>query len=224
MGLLGEAAARAALEPMIPDWEQQFQRVGQWTEEPVAQSANQIFSDSTFEWLMSQLAGNSDRAVATSSAGRLFDAAGVLCGLGPAASFEGHHAIALEGMCRGEADPWPFEIDRSAQPWRIRTGPVLEALLRERAHGADPTLLATRFHATLAALIAEVVCLIREQWGMMPVALSGGCFQNARLLTGAVEGLRRHGIEALHHRRVPPNDGGIALGQAVIAAQRLARR
>jgi hydrogenase maturation protein HypF len=99
---------------------------------------------------------------------------------------------------------------------------MIEALLDARARGVEVPVLAAKFHATLAAMIVEVIDRLREESPGFPVALSGGCFQNGALLRQVVEGLRARGLEPLHHRRVPPNDGGIALGQAAVACQRLA--
>lgn len=238
--LLGADRAREVLAPLRPGWERALAEIGDWREEPGASEMAGGATEEMFGALVHLLARRPDRFVATSSAGRLFDTVGVLAGLGPAVSFEGQHAIALEALAAdAEAEPWPFEVKGAPQqscgatgvgnrpatalspPLLIRLGPMFEALLADRAEGASPGLLAARFHATLAEMIAEVVCAARARCGNLPVALSGGCFQNARLLGGVVAALRRRGIEPLHHRRVPPNDGGIAFGQAVVAAQRL---
>lgn len=178
-------------------------------------------------WLAQALAREPARHTATSSAGRLFDAVGVLLGMSPAASFEGEHAVALESLAlrarSGQAPAWPVEIDRSRRPWQLRVTPALHALLEASEAGVDAATLSARFHTTLAAGIIEVVCGLTEETGRIPVVLSGGCFQSAVLLRGVAAGLRAEGLEVLDHRRVPPNDGGIALGQALAAAMRLER-
>jgi hydrogenase maturation protein HypF len=89
---------------------------------------------------------------------------------------------------------------------------------------APPPVVAARFHNTLASAIHEMCLRMRKEHGLKRVCLSGGTFQNMRLLTLTVRALRASGFELFLHRRVPPNDGGIALGQAAIAAERIAQR
>jgi hydrogenase maturation protein HypF len=87
-----------------------------------------------------------------------------------------------------------------------------------------PAAIAARFHATLADVIARTAAGVRERHGIARAALSGGVFQNARLLAAATRALEAAGFDVLRHRQVPPSDGGLALGQAAIAARWLARR
>src|SRR5262249_32722035 len=104
--------------------------------------------------------------------------------------------------------PYPYGPDYDLRP-------VVRALVDE-----PPAVVAARFHATLAAMIVDAARRAR----LPTVALSGGCFQNRRLTETARRWLGRDGFEVLIHRRVPPNDGGVALGQAAVAAHRHARR
>lgn len=156
---------------------------------------------------------------ATSSAGRLFDAVASLSGLRQRCGFEGQAAMELEWACGEETgDGWPFDLapgpggpqgPELVADWR----PALEALLDERARGVAAALLASRFHDTLARLIVEVA----RRSGEERVVLTGGCFQNRVLTERAVSRLRAAGLKPSWHQRVPPNDGGLALGQAVLA-------
>jgi hydrogenase maturation protein HypF len=153
--------------------------------------------------------------VPTSSCGRLFDGVAALAGVRYEVNFEGQAAIELEAL----ADPacqehYDFEISGEDLDFR----PMMEQIVRE---AAPAPLVAARFHNTLARAIHEVCLRLRGETGLERVCLSGGTFQNMRLLAVAARALRASGFELFFHRQVPPNDGGIALGQAVIAAERL---
>ena len=99
--------------------------------------------------------------------------------------------------------------------------PIFEAILDDLMSGVPVREIGLRFHQTIAQVIREGAISIREEAGLTMVALSGGCFQNRLLLSRAIPLLRQSGFEVLLHRQVPCNDGGIALGQAVIAAATL---
>ncbi|MGE5134607.1 MAG: carbamoyltransferase HypF [Gemmatimonadota bacterium] len=166
------------------------------------------------------LARSGLRAPATSSAGRLFDAAAALLGVRDAINYEGQAAIELEQL----ADP----RERSGYRAGVRPGGVVQAagadLIRavceDLAAGTAPGVIAARFHHGVAALIEDCCLLLRERTGLAAVALSGGVFQNLLLLSAVVERLEARGFRVLTHQRVPCNDGGISLGQAVVAAAR----
>jgi hydrogenase maturation protein HypF len=149
-----------------------------------------------------------------SSMGRLFDAVAALCGLRQRNRFEGEAAMALEqaagnaGAERAYAFPLT-ETDGGEPEWELDWRPALRAMLADLAAGADAGGVSARFHAGLAAAIAAAAARIGEP----RVVLTGGCFQNARLTEAAVAALRNAGFQPLWHRTIPPNDGGIALGQ-----------
>ena len=143
----------------------------------------------------------------TSSVGRLFDAVAALSGVRARSSYEGQAAMELEALASPGAAPYPFAVEGGVIDWR----PMIAPLLADRA---DAPRAASRFHATLVAWIAAL------SEGRPRVALSGGCFQNARLATDALVALEARGIDARLPARVPANDGGLALGQAWIAARR----
>lgn len=152
-------------------------------------------------------------------AGRVFDAAAALILSQPRSGFEAQLAMRLEQTAEGEAEPWPFALDLSCTPFQIDLRPMWRALTQDLAANVPAPRLAARLHATVAAASAEAVEKVALGEGHLPVVLSGGCFANARLTR---ELLRRlEGFEVKLPRRVPPGDGGLALGQAAIAAARL---
>ncbi|MBX3274631.1 MAG: carbamoyltransferase HypF, partial [Sandaracinaceae bacterium] len=146
------------------------------------------------------------RTPRASSVGRLFDAIAALTGVATESRFEGEAALRLEALAAPGAAPYPMPYVAGALDW----GPMLEAILADR----DAARVASRLHATLARAIREVA--LRE--GARRVALAGGCFANARLAEDARALLSAEGVEVLLPARVPPGDGGLALGQAWVAA------
>jgi hydrogenase maturation protein HypF len=159
--------------------------------------------------------------VPTSSCGRLFDAVAAIIGLRREVTFEGQAAIELEAIADpGEQGRYPFAIE-DGDLWQVDFRPAIERIAQEAAAGVARGAVAARFHNTLAAAVVETCRRIRGPAGPARVCLSGGTFQNVRLTESAAAGLRKAGFEVFLHSRVPPNDGGIALGQAAIAAERL---
>jgi hydrogenase maturation protein HypF len=156
----------------------------------------------------------------TSSAGRLFDAVAAVIGVRDKVSYEGQAAAELEQL----ADP----AEDGAYQATIDSGGVLQVagtdLVRcvadDLAAGVDRGVISARFHNGLAGVIAECCLMLRERTGLATVALSGGVFQNFRLLNTVTGQLEGHSFTVLTHSRVPCNDGGISLGQAVVAAAR----
>ncbi len=160
--------------------------------------------------------------IMTSSCGRLFDAVSAVCGIGIESNYEGESAMLLEAA----ADPYGgavygHVVDMTALPWRILTRRLVRHIARQIASGAPPGLVARRFHSSMAWIMRQVCRLIRDRNGVNRVCLSGGTFQNLTLLKASTAGLRRDGFEVYTHAQVPPNDGGISLGQALVAATRL---
>ncbi len=160
----------------------------------------------------------------TSSCGRLFDAVSSIVGLRHEVTFEGQAAIELEMI----ADPavervYPYVIGE-ADVAQLDMRPMIDAIVRDLSRAVPGSDIAAAFHNTIAKLIVDVCANIRQRDGLNRVCLSGGTFQNMFLLERAVRGLRQNGFEVFLHSKVPPNDGGIALGQAVIANSVLAAR
>jgi hydrogenase maturation protein HypF len=155
----------------------------------------------------------------TSSAGRLFDAAAALLGVRDTINYEGQAAIELEQLADpAELEAYPAGLEAGQGPFQARGSDLLHALLDDRTGGVPAPLIAARFHHGVAALI-EAGCLrLRDQSGLGTVALSGGVFQNTFLLDAAVTRLEARGFRVLLHSRVPCNDGGISVGQAMVAA------
>jgi hydrogenase maturation protein HypF len=160
----------------------------------------------------------------TSSAGRLFDAVAALLGVRDVINYEGQAAVELEQWADpAEPGAYPARIDRAGtadRPLVVRGGDLVRAAADDIAAGVAPGVVATRFHRGVARAIASVCGLLREQSGLGAVALSGGVFQNMLLLEMVSDLLEDAGFTVLTHHRVPPNDGGISLGQAVVAAAR----
>jgi hydrogenase maturation protein HypF len=155
----------------------------------------------------------------TSSCGRLFDAVASILGLRHAITFEGQAAIELEMAARdGVEDSYPFEIGGNG-PWQLDFRPTIRRIAAEKMAGAPCGVISARFHNTLSDAVVETCRRIRAESGLRRVCLSGGSFQNMRLLGAAAPALRAAGFDVFLHALVPPNDGGIALGQAAIAAE-----
>jgi len=156
----------------------------------------------------------------TSSCGRLFDAVSALLGVCGEASYEGQPAIELE-MLAGDVQPtpdspYPFSVD-SGEVRIIRLEALLEAIVRAVQAGRPTPEISAAFHNTVAQMIARLCELAREEKGLNTVALSGGCFQNRQLLRLTVNALQARGFCTLLHRQVSCNDGGLSLGQAMVA-------
>jgi hydrogenase maturation protein HypF len=168
----------------------------------------------------------------TSSCGRLFDAVAALLGVRGEITYDAQAAIELE-MLAAEAGgnaseswlerPYPFYIGKARGRHLIRVGGLLDAIVQDAAAEVSPAVVSQRFHATMAVVVQQMCARIRRQHGLGTVALSGGCFQNRLLLHLVVSALQADGFQVLRHHRVPPNDGGIALGQVAVAAHRLSQ-
>ncbi|MBI3118228.1 MAG: carbamoyltransferase HypF [Candidatus Hydrogenedentes bacterium] len=152
----------------------------------------------------------------TTSAGRFFDAVAALLDVSQRNSYEGQAAMRLERLARqiGAAPaPWPFDVGESAACLQIDWRPAVRHLVERLAAGEDQVNLAAAFHETLLEMICRVVAAV----DMRDVVLSGGCFQNVLLLQQTTVRLEQAGRRVFWNRQVPPNDGGIALGQALYA-------
>jgi hydrogenase maturation protein HypF len=162
-------------------------------------------------------------SVETSSCGRLFDAVASLINLRQEVNFEGQAAIELEMIAQANLEQrYPFNVDEG-EPAQVDMRPMIENIVEDLSRSKPAGHIAACFHNTVAAAIVEVCRSIRQRDQLKRVCLSGGTFQNMYLLRRAVEGLRRDGFEVYLHALVPPNDGGISLGQAVIANEVLQR-
>ncbi len=156
--------------------------------------------------------------VPTSSMGRLFDAVASLIGVRHEVSYEAQAAIEMESICSPSHEfvTGDFQIDIAGDTITIDPVPVLRRLIEGLRRGESRQVLAMRFHRFVSTLIVRVCNIVRSRTSLDVVVLSGGVFQNLRLLDLSVEHLREQGFRVLTHRIVPPNDGGLALGQAAI--------
>jgi hydrogenase maturation protein HypF len=163
----------------------------------------------------------------TSSAGRLFDAVASLIGVRQISRYEGQAAMELEWMAAQstESRSYDFAITEpgdEGKPAELDWAPMVHGILADVARAAKQEDMARKFHNTLAEMIASVVERTAVTLPVtLPVALSGGCFQNRLLTESTVTRLQAAGVKVYWHQRVPPNDGGIALGQVVAAARQL---
>jgi len=160
----------------------------------------------------------------TSSIGRLFDAVAALLDLHQEVTFEGQAAMALEFIADpSEPSAYPLPIvtmpGGDSSPLVLDWAPLLEAALHDLRRGEDRGKISARFHNALIQAIARVA----QEIGLSQVALTGGCFQNHLLTERTVQALEEKGFAVLTHRQVPPNDGGISLGQVLIGAAHLER-
>ena len=182
------------------------------------------------------------RSLVTSSMGRLFDAVAALCGLADIVSYDGQAAACLEqvaavtgrsyrwdltdpgpsgrgpkpGLARSPSGPDPSDPRTSGVPMRIDSASVIAAVAADAMAGVDPAVIAGAFHTGLARMIVEVCGRLRDATGVKTAALSGGVFQNRLLVELAAPLLEAAGFQVLLHSQVPPNDGGISLGQVAV--------
>jgi len=156
----------------------------------------------------------------TSSAGRLFDAAAALLSIRQSINYEGQAAVDLElaaGKCKGKILPYEILEGTSRQ---LNLLPAFAALVDLQCRGEDIGFLAASFHTTLAHATADMLKRIQADTAIRKVALSGGVFQNLRLLSELTGLLEENQFAVFRHCQVPTNDGGLSLGQAVIASER----
>jgi len=169
----------------------------------------------------------------TSSVGRLFDAAASLLGVRQIASFEGQAAMEMEFLTAGVKDVEPFSVAIRDRPFHEQSGDataraqlevdwssMIRDMLKDSSDGVPNNIIAARFHRTLVETIVSVALKAEQE----RVVLSGGCFQNRVLTERAVHRLRESGFRPYWHQRVPPNDGGISLGQAYAAVRVAGKR
>lgn len=155
----------------------------------------------------------------TTSMGRLFDAMSSLLGVCQDSAFEGQAAIELEALASSDGPRWHVAVDQDAAGGLILDPrPALEAAVQGLRAGVPTSKLSFAFHAAVADAVAEAAAWARDRHGVGTVGLTGGVFANRLLTRLCQERLRGLGMTPLVHRTVPPNDGGLALGQAAVAA------
>lgn len=175
--------------------------------------------------LLDQMLTTQLRSPLASSAGRLFDAVAAAVGCcRDEASYEGQGAIELEALIQpGErgGESYPFTLHSDPHPIILSAKSLWPVLLKDLQQGVDKSVIAARFHQGFAQAIADLAVTLANRHHLSQVVLSGGVFQNQVLLTAVQERLRRQGLTVLTPQTLPPNDGGLSLGQVAIAAARL---
>jgi len=165
----------------------------------------------------------------TSSAGRLFDSVAALVWVAGSerVTYEGQAAMGLEALATGPVQsgyPFNFNAEKPSDEsegkdsgWIVATDSVISAIVEDVLRDVPSGEIAARFHRTVAEIIVSGCLKLREECGVNAVALSGGAFQNALLFTQTLDLLTKENFVVYAHRRVPCNDGGLSLGQAILA-------
>ena len=159
----------------------------------------------------------------TSSIGRLFDAVASLIGIRNTVNYEGQAAIELEMIIddgrqmTDDGRKYKYSIDRENNIYIINPDGIIKGIVEDLKSKLPKEIISLKFHNTIVELIVEMAKKIREDTDLKEVALGGGVFQNMFLLTNAYNGLKKAGFRVYIHEKVPTNDGGLSLGQAVIA-------
>ena len=213
-----DKASKEALRPLLSLFKQAY---------------GENFQLHDFDWLLERIDSDEARvrmvleqidrrinAVDTSSLGRIFDAVAVLLGLGHYNHFDAQLPMALESVVDRSVDEHlPFDLVRNGTgPVKISLRRTFRELVAQTRQGVPAAVLSAKFHNTLAEVLLEMAGAAREQTGLETVALSGGVFCNRYLVNRLIGRLKQAGFALLWNRDVPANDGGIALGQAAIAA------
>jgi len=161
-------------------------------------------------------------AMFSSGVGRLFDAVSALCGVRLLSEYEGQAAMELEAIIPGTLDisgeGYHFDLEEGKEGLILVPQPAIRGVVADLKEGRAPSEVSAKFHIGLARATVEVCKRIAKSHGLRRVCLSGGVFQNLHLLELVCRGLEGAGLEVYIHRKVPPNDGGISLGQAAVAS------
>ncbi len=154
----------------------------------------------------------------TSSLGRLFDGIAAITGIRYKVAFEGQAAMELEMLAADKvADIYDYEWI-TTEGHKILTRPIIQGVVNDMVNGIHPSVISRKFHQTLIQMFSDLCAVIRKESGLNRVVLSGGVFQNSLLLTGLIKALEEKNFQVFTHSKVPANDGGICLGQAMVAA------
>ena len=182
--------------------------------------------DGRADTLVALLGGSRESMPVTTSVGRLFDAVGAIVCRRRSVSYEGQVAVELETLAGrvppGDVAPYPMDLSSLDGELVMAPTPMVVAAVADLAEGRPRPEIAAAFHEGIAAGAVDAAADLAAMRSLSTVVLTGGVFQNARLSELVEAGLRGHGLEVLVHRTVPPNDGGISIGQGAIAAARSA--
>ncbi|MCX7983069.1 MAG: carbamoyltransferase HypF [Syntrophales bacterium] len=154
----------------------------------------------------------------TSSLGRLFDAVSAIVGVRRKVSFEGQAAMELQALVRGDSSKcYPFSVTEQGEKQILDLRPLIRALVDDVIKKIEPSVIISAFHFTIIEAVAAMTKALINKTRTRDVVLSGGCFQNKVLFEGLEARLRKNGVNVYTNREVPVNDGGLSLGQAVVA-------
>lgn len=154
----------------------------------------------------------------TSSMGRLFDAVSAIAGVRNHISYEGQAAMELEFIAaKGNYGLYPYELSLSNGVYIIHTGSIVRNAMQDRKDQISRAVISAKFHETAADIVRSVCQRLSRDTGLKRVVLSGGVFQNMLLLANVFDKLEKEGLKVFIHKKVPANDGGLSLGQAMIA-------
>jgi hydrogenase maturation protein HypF len=156
----------------------------------------------------------------TSSCGRLFDAVAALIGIRQEVSYEAQAAIELEMSARSSSETagYPLAIRRQEGHWQIDPSPLFGAIVEDLGRRVCTETISRRFHNGLVETLARVACLLRQESSLNQICLSGGTFNNLLVFEHLSRKLESDGFEVFTHSEVPAGDGGLSLGQALVAA------
>jgi len=153
--------------------------------------------------------------------GRLFDAVSALLNVRGVVNYEGQAAVELEQLVKeGELGEYPFKIFEHEESLIIDPDPIIEGIVKDIKLKENPSVISARFHNSITRIISQMAIKVRERTGLLDVFLSGGVFQNTFLLEKAWDILNENGFRVHVHKKIPPNDGCISLGQAFYALHR----
>ena len=184
---------------------------------PVARKHLPDLADAERDLMLTRITG--DKEILTSSGGRLFDAVGALLGICPINHYEGQAAIELEAYASKKAGNYSYNIDCEENTWIMNPLPLWPELLADMEQDLPAGEIAYKFHLTMVSMFTDALQKVREESGLNRVVLSGGVFHNQILLIELLHSLQAAGFTAYHHQQVPPGDGGLSLGQAIIASE-----
>ena len=168
--------------------------------------------------ILSEMISKKVNSPLTSSLGRLFDGVAAMCGIRKQVNFEGQAALEFEMLAADSTNQIYDYQWETGESHRLQTAPIIEGVVTDIQRRVPVANISAKFHRTLIRLFVDFCDFIRRESDLNRVVLSGGCFQNAILLSGLIQALHDTKFEVFTHQQVPANDGGISLGQAVVAA------
>lgn len=216
----GDAASKQLFRPALSLLYNVFGQEG-LLNHPVAK---RICPDSTTRRLVIEMIEKRINSPLTSSLGRVFDAVANIIGLAHFNYYEAYGPMLLESCLKGKtSDVYPYEIHKEGDRFIILPEGTIKGILADLDEGLEVDIISDKFHNTVAAFLVDVAKRISEKHNINKVVISGGCFVNKRLTSKVFELLEKEGLLCYSHRLIPPNDGGISLGQLAIGIEKAKR-